>query len=96
MTMEVLQVSKLWFHIPHGLLFFNDREALIDYLARRELLIEPEALDRILNCWQLDGVYLPENFLEGLQPEGFILKAKEMLLYLQVMKAFGYGEPYVL
>ena len=96
MTMEVLQVSKLWFHIPRGLLFFNDRKTLIEYLASRELLIEPEALDRILNCWQLDGVYLPENFLEGLRPEGFIVMAKEMLLYLQVMKAFGFGDPYVL
>ena len=93
---ETLQVSKLWFHYPRGLLFFNDREALIEYLASRELLIEPEAVDRVLNCWQVDGVYLPENFLEGVRPEGFIVTAKEMLLYLQIMKAFGFGDPYVL
>jgi len=28
--------------------------------------------------------------------KGAVITAKEMLLYLQVMKAFGFGDPYVL
>ena len=76
--------------------FFNDRGSLVEYLAERDCLIEPEAAQRILECWQLDGVYLPANFLEGVRSRGTVITAREMLLYLQIMKAFGYGDPYVL
>ena len=90
------EAEMLWFHVPHGMLFFNDRRSLIEYLTERDCLIEPEAAQRILECWQLDGVYLPENFLEGVKSKGAVITAKEMLLYLQIMKAFGFGDPYVL
>ena len=90
------EAEMLWFHVPRGMLFFNDRRSLIEYLAERDYLIEPEAAQRILECWQVDGVYLPENFLDGVRPKGAVITAKEMLLYLQVMKAFGFGDPYVL
>ena len=90
------EVEMIWFHVPRGMLFFNDRRSLIEYLAERDRLIEPEAAQRILECWQLDGVYLPENFLEGVRSRGTVITAREMLLYLQIMKAFGYGDPYVL
>ena len=90
------EAEMLWFHVPHGMLFFNDRRSLIEYLTERDYLIEPEAAQRILECWQVDGVYLPENFLDGVRPKGAVITAKEMLLYLQVMKAFGFGDSYVL
>ena len=90
------EVEMLWFHVPRGMLFFNDRSSLVEYLAERDCLIEPEAAQRILECWQLDGVYLPENFLEGVRSRGTVITAREMLFYLQIMKAFGYGDPYVL
>ena len=90
------EVEMIWFHVPRGMLFFNDRSSLVEYLAERDCLIEPEAAQRILECWLLDGVYLPENFLEGVRSRGTVITAREMLLYLQIMKAFGYGDPYVL
>ena len=88
--MRIVQRSSLKSHIPRGSLFFVNTESCVDYLDQRGWLITPFAASLIVDCWQPEGIYLPANFLDGMNPrKGGFIDSIDLMKYRDVMISWG-------
>lgn len=64
----------VWLYFPRGSVYFADRVSLVVFMHEHGCLVSPDAVNYIL-ARQKKGLFLPENFLDGVCADGYLTAA---------------------